>query len=448
MSRIWSAISLLAAVAVCGCQFDGAGLLRKHFGQGRRAEARRQWDGVRGGIELQLAQNHFAAGRFDEAEKVLEQAMLLTPGDARVQILATKLHLERGDLAKARDAVGRAAATGSGDPEVSYLAGVVAERYGDLEMALEYYATAAAQAPQAAAYLLAHAETLVALDKPIEALELVESRLDDFDGNAPMRVLAAHLTQRLGLRGPAGDYAREALRIQQDDPILVAEVGGILVWAGQYEEAIGLLRPIVEAGLSGQSGPALQPDPAGPLAASVLHDLARAYLATRQWQEAQWTLKLIMTHDQGDAGAWCLYAQAALMLGDLDAAEEALTVLHANAPPTPESLLLAAHVAMRRGAAGETIEAAGKAVEMAPGLVAAHCLMGQAYQVLGREEEACRCYATALSLDPASPIARALWNSRRWPAALTAPGEGPRTNGAGTAAKGPVTAGLGRIEEP
>lgn len=407
------AFCLAVAAMVCGCQFDGTSLLEKHLTPNRQAQAKQHWDAVRGGIQLQLAENHFKAGRLADAEKALEQAINLDPGSSKAHLMAAKLHLERGDLAKAQAAVEQAMALSDAGAETRYVAGIIAERYGDWETAAEHYAAAAAQAPQVAEYVLAQAELLLVLDKTIEALELIESRLDDFDGNAAMRILAAHLNQSLGLRGPAADYAREALRIAEDDQELVAETGRILVWAQRYEEAVSVLRPAVEKALSAKTPAPGSPAPqlADSLAPSVLHDLARAYMAMEQYHEARWALRVVMAHDEKDAAAWCLYAQASLMSGDLDGAAEALRSLHAAVAPTAESLLLAAEVALKRGAYSEAFDAASQAVRTSPRPAAAYCLLGQACEGLGRDVDAARAYVTAHALDPESPVAGALLRS-------------------------------------
>ncbi len=415
--RSFTAPWLFAALLIVGCQFDGgslfntsknSGILAKHLAGRRPGEAQQHWDDVRGGIQLQLAENQFRAGRLDEAEKTLEQALTLAPDNPKAHLLAARLHLERGDLAKARDAVDRAVILSGGDVEAEYVAGIVAERYGHLSAALEHYAAAAAQAPQVAAYVLAQAETLTALDRSIEALELIESRIGDFDGNASMRMLAAHLHQGLGLRGPAADYAREAVRIQEEDPVVAAQAGRILVWAGQYDDAVAILRPLVEKALSTQDSARRTIDLAGPLAPSVLRDLASAYAAGGQWREVQWALKPVMAHDDNDVAAWALYTRAALMLDDLDIAAEAVRALQANNPHTPEPLLLAAYVALRQGAPEQAVEAAGGAIRMNERLFTAHCLMGLACEALGRLDRAEESYAKAASLEPDSQVAGVL----------------------------------------
>jgi tetratricopeptide (TPR) repeat protein len=442
--------ALLPAVLMSwGCQFDGSSTLEKHFSNSRQADAKRHWNDMRGDIQVQLAENHFEAGRFDEAEKALEQAVSLAPDNVRVHVLATKLHLEKGDLAKARASVSRAAALPGDVAEVAYLAGIVAERYGDLQMALEHYASAAIQDPQVAAYILAQAETLVSLDKPIEAMELIEARLEDFDGSAPMRMLAAHLNQTLGLRAPAVDYAREALRIQPDDADLAGEVGRILVWAGQNEDAIAVLRPVMETALA-DSGPVGQgkADQARSTSPSVMRDLASAYLAMRQWREAQWALRPLLAHDEIDVAGWCMYAQASLMLGDLDVAAETIRALHEGSSPTPETLLLAAHIAMRRGDFNGAYASASQAAQLDGRFATAYCLMGRACEALGRAEEARQAYAKAVALDPDSPVAGTLSNHLPGRVGADAGVDGKGKTGRQTGEGGALTAGVPSEGEP
>jgi tetratricopeptide (TPR) repeat protein len=417
-----AAACLLAALLTCGCQFDGkdflgssgdSGILAKHFSNDRRAGAQQHWDEVRGGIQLQLAENQFRSGRLDDAEKTLEQALALAPDNPKTHLLVARLHLERGDLAKARNAVEQALALSVREAEAEYVAGIIAQRYGDLPAALDHYTAATALSPQTAHYVIAEAETLAALDRPIDAMELIESRIGDFDGNAPLRMLAAHLNQTLGLRAPAADYAREAIRIQDDDASLVVEAGRILVWAGQYDEAVTVLRPLVDKASSTHASTKETTELAGPLAPSVLRDLAAAYMARRQWREAQWAVKLVMARDDTDVAAWCLYVQSALMMNDLDAAGEAVRSLQTNTPATPETLLLAGYVALRRGAPEEAFNAATQAIRMNDGLFAAHCLLGRACEALGRMEQAENAYAKAASLEPNSPLADTLLNRLR-----------------------------------
>ena len=401
---------VLAALAAGGCGEGFSNLVRDHASKNRKADAQKQWNAMRGSVKLQLAENQLSSGRLEEAEKTLEQAIAMSPDSGRAYLLLARLELERGELAKARDAIGTASSLPGNDSEVEYVAGIVAQRYGDLSEALGHYTYAAIAAPQVASHILARAEMLVALGRHIEALEVINERIADFDGNLPIRMLAARLNWMLALRGPTIAWCREALRLSQDDPLATAELGQLLVWAGQYEEAIGILRPLVESGTSGGRTMASTVclDDGGVVTPSVLRALARAYVATRQWQQAKLVTKPLMARDKQDVASWCLFARAALESDDAGGAWEALRVVHSHNPPTAETKLLAAHVALCRGDNEAALAAANEAAEIDESFVTAYCIMGQAREALGEPDRAREAYAKAVELDPMSPVAQSL----------------------------------------
>ncbi|MFH1417113.1 MAG: tetratricopeptide repeat protein [Planctomycetota bacterium] len=401
---------VLAALAAGGCGEDFSNLVRDHVSKDRKADAQKQWDAMRGSVKLQLAENQLSSGRLEEARKTLEQAIAMSPDSSRAHLLLARLELERGELAKAREAIDIASSLPGNDPEVEYVAGIVAERYDDLSKALGHYTYAAIAEPHCPSYVLARAETLVALGRHVEALEVINERIADFDGNLPMRMLAARLNRMLDLRGPTVTWCQEALRLSQDDPLATAELGRLLVWAGEYEEAIGVLRPLVESATSGGRTMASTVclDDGGVVTPSVLRALARAYVATRQWQQAKLVTKPLMARDKQDVASWCLFARAALESDDMDGAWEALRVVHSHSRPTAETKLLAAHVALCRGDNEAALAAANEASEIDASFVTTYCIMGQAREALGEPDRAREAYAKAVELDPMSPVAQSL----------------------------------------
>ncbi len=191
-----------------GCMFDSqSDLLKTHMADDRNTASKQQWDVVRGGVQLQLAQQHYDGGRLRESETVLRQVLVLAPENINAYHLATRVYLEMGQLAKARETSSAACELARGDAEAFYLAGIVAQRYGEKEDALAHYLEAQSLSPNTAEYVMAAAESWVALDNPGEALRLVESRIGDFDGSAAMRMLAARVSRMLHLRESAiGDF--------------------------------------------------------------------------------------------------------------------------------------------------------------------------------------------------------------------------------------------------
>jgi tetratricopeptide (TPR) repeat protein len=411
----WAAVSIVFAWPA-GCIFDGqSDLLRAHMADDRNAASKQQWDAVRGGVQLQIARQHYDAGRLRESETVLRQVLALAPEDVNAYHLATRVYLEMGQLAKAREVSSSACELAGGDAETFYLAGIVAQRYGEKEEALAHYLEAQSLAPNTPEYVMAAAELWVALDKPGEALRLVESRIRDFDGSAATRMLAARVCRMLDQREPAIEHSREARRLGGDDARLDIEAALILVWAGAYEEAIGPLRTHVDAAMTSRSlsasqrggkgvGPANKKDaqqtnetPDSVVTASVIHALARAYMATGHEDDARAVLKPLMSADGTDVTAWSLFARAAMSAGDLTAAYEAISTFHSRGEPTSETLLLEALVLHLRGDSIRAGRAAARVLELDGRNESALWLAGQAAQAMGETEVARQAYVRALA---------------------------------------------------
>ncbi len=396
-----------AVVVTAGCQLDGT-LLSRHMSRDGRAEAKRQWQAVRGRVRLQLARQHLEAGRLDEAEGALEQAIAISPEEPQAYLVAARLRLEQNKLAEAREAIAVALSMSGDDPEIVYFAGLVAQRYGELDRALLHYTMACERVPTSAAYLLARAEMLVALDRPTEAMSVLAVRLNDFGGSVAVQMLAARVSQGLGLRGPAATYCLEALHLDKDDPVVQAEAGLILAWARRYADAIAVLHPLVEREeTSDVTAVGAGSSEVGRVSPAVVHALARAYLATGESREARRALDRVMTQGSENAITHCLYAQAALMSGDLDLAAKAAGKAQA-ARRTAETSLLVAYVAMRREDYVGAVSAAEAALAMDEHLLAAHCLILQASSSMGRVERAREAYAAALALEPDSRLVQVL----------------------------------------
>jgi tetratricopeptide (TPR) repeat protein len=400
--RWWPALVTLCAPVATGCG-DNQRFLDLHMANDPKAQAKARWEGVRGSVKLQLAEEHLEAGRFAEAERTLEEARALCPNDAKAYVLATRLRLEQGRLAEAREAIIVAAAIADNDPEIPYFAGLVAQRYGELETAREYYTAASKAAPHKAEYVLSQAETLVKLDRPVEALELLQSRLNDFDSDVGMRILAARICRILGLREPAIAHCRDAVRISNESPPLAAELGMMLVWAAQYREAIAVLAPLIEEAAAVRG---TEKDEFEKPAPSALRALALAYLETGQAAKAISVLRGVLEENPEDMVAWSLSARAALRVGRLETVDEALSKIETYGAATAETRVMAGYAAFRRGNFLQARDAAAGALALDGQLAMAHCLAGQAAEAMGQKKAALASYEAALEIEPESTIAK------------------------------------------
>ncbi|HWL94670.1 MAG TPA: tetratricopeptide repeat protein [Phycisphaerae bacterium] len=411
--RILIPIALMGGILVCGCAEPGKdSLLGRHLNNDPRGSAKARWDGVRGDVTLQLAQQHYRAGRLQEAESALSRVLAMTPNNAEVYKFGAHLYIELGQLAKAQEAVAAAARLPGYDAETEYLAGMVAERYGDLERAVNHFKTAQQMQPNVPEYILAAAETYVGLDQADKAFELLNARAKDFDGCGPMSVLAAQVSRMLGKREEAAQYCREALHIATDDDEVLAELAGILAWADCHAEAIGILLPIVE-----KSVVLLQSAPAGTgvgVSASIRRTLAQSYFAQSKYQDACRILRPVMSDDASDVGAWTLFCRSALLNGDSAGADEAITLFLSRNEPSAETHLLAGYIHLSRRNPDAAAESARKALRLDTGLEPGWLLLAEALRANGLTQKAREACEDALRVIPQSGASSAMLASLEW----------------------------------
>lgn len=389
-----------------GCSRIDSTLLSTHMEDNQRAAAKERWDAVRGGVKLQLADEHYKAGRLEDAEKALDEALAMMPNDPAAFLLAAKIRLEQGQLGEARQAITLAVALKPEDAEVQFLAGQISQRREDLPSAFEHYATAAEIAPQTAAYLLAEAEVLVGMDRPFDALELIQPRMIDFDQNISLRMLAARICRIVGLREPAINYCKEAVRISDGDQRLQVELALVLQWAGRFDEVARLLAPVVENAETFSQAPMdTQTDGKSIVRPSAAVILADAYLELSQPESAMAVLRRVMKTCPDEMPAWRSFARAAVAANDLESATNCLEYLASHSAMNAESWLLMAYVSLRRGYPAASRDASFRALQESPDLVSAHFLSAEAAEIEGDIASARAAYEQVLKIDPGFQLA-------------------------------------------
>lgn len=401
-------VLLIALASGCNLSPDNS-ILARHLADKPRESAKERWDGVRGNVTLQLAQQHFKAGRLAECEITLEKVRALSPNSLEVNKLAAQLYIELGQLSKAQEAVAAAGRSPDGDAETDYLAGIIAERYGTLDLALAHYESASKRCPNVPEYVLATAEMFVALDQPDKAMKLLQSRVRDFDGCGAMTVLAARVARILGDTDSAVAYSREALHEDKDDEVVRADMGAILSWAGRHGEAIQVLQPLVDGFGNRDKSSRKKGHFAGKsVPPSARRVLAESYLGLEQYSEAMRVLRSLMAEDASDIHAWNLFCRAAILNKDLAAADEAIQKFNSRNAPTSETLLLEGFIALRRGRPEAAQNAAARALKLEPTLETANLLSAEALRTMGALGEAKDVCRSALNQRPNSPAVVAM----------------------------------------
>ena len=349
-------------------------------------EARTRWGDVRAKLKYELAAEQFSRGNLDEAGKSLDESLALNPKAPNPQVLRAKILLERGQTAAASEALDIALHNGGDTPETDYLSGLIAQRYNQLDNALAWYQRASQRDSMNAPYVVAVAETLVALDRASEALDLVRSRWTDFEQNTTLRALAGDIYMMLARYEEAADAYREAARMSPEDQRLQYQLGMALAQSNHPEEAATVLTPLVER--------AEQPE------ASALAALGRARLTLNQPEVAKPFLKQAAETEQNNARYWALLAQASLASNDLLTARRAAGRAVQVDPAGTDNAILLAYVCCAQRDYPAAIGTLQTVVEKNPTDLLALYLLAQAGAGQGATALVRDCCERALRVDP------------------------------------------------
>ncbi|MCH8251086.1 MAG: tetratricopeptide repeat protein [Planctomycetes bacterium] len=357
--------------------------------QERRAEAERRWNEVRAGIKIQLGQEQFHTGNVADALRSAREALAIAPWLPDVYVLLAKAHLERGEAASAERVILSApTAVGLRDPRLALLLGIICEQREDLGAALRHYREARQSQNAEVDYVVAEAECLVRLGRSGEALALLDDQVDRFDASATVLALAGRIAVLTGDLPLAVDRLGAALRGAPNDAQVRRMYGLLLVEAGRWTEAMGVLEAVATGDRSETAD------------AAVVRGLARCYLEIGRPAEARDILRRCVRTNGGDAQAQWLLARASIETGDWLTAMAALDVVSRQRSGDHDVALLRAMVHWKTGRHSAAADALKKLLSERPKDVDALCLLGEVAYSMGDVASARRHFATALAIKP------------------------------------------------
>ncbi|MEM6562534.1 MAG: tetratricopeptide repeat protein [Planctomycetota bacterium] len=380
---------LLAAVFVAGCAGG------KSPQTTATVEANDRWNAARSGVLLTLAEDQFEAGNLEKSRLTADEALALNPSDARLLVLRARIAVEQGRLEDADRDLDAAMPLMPGDAELAYLAGVVDERRQRPTEALAHYATAAAAAPDEAAYLIAHAEALVALDHVHQALALLNDNVARFEHSAPIRSAIAELHMRQGDFAEAAEMYRHASVLDRDDLFLRERLAVATYQAGRMREAELELGRLVKEPTFADRG-----------------DLWLAYgetlLAIGQFKDSRDAFLESTKLAPRNPATWSGLAKASIELGDARRATAAARQVEALSPQRADTHLLLGMSAQVAGEFDAALAAFRFAARLDPTDPLPACLEGRLLQQQGDEQGAAAAFQRALLIEPSDPLARQL----------------------------------------
>jgi tetratricopeptide (TPR) repeat protein len=354
-----------------------------------------QWNNARAAVLLSLAQDQYKTGNFDKSRQTLTDAMKMAPENAAMWVLSGKLNIEQGQLESAERDLRQAITLTPNAAEPHYLLGVVYQRWQRLDKALAEYETAASAAPNELAYVLARAETLVALDRTKEALSFLQEKLATFDNSPVIRDLAGQLLMQQGQHREAVEMFRTASLLATEDLGLKERWAVAMFYDKQYRESADLLARILRDERTSAR-----------VDLTVMH--GEALLHLDRVAEARSVFETAAVIAPESPLAWQGVAKAALESGDLRRADFAVKKAVALDIADAQSHLLLGYVRMRQGKTPEAVAAFKKASALDPKDPVSLCMTGFALEQMGKKAEAMQCYANALRLSPNDELASQL----------------------------------------
>jgi tetratricopeptide (TPR) repeat protein len=371
-----------------------------------RKVARARLDKVNAELSYDQAVQAFESGKFEKATRDLNTAIALHPEWPPYRLLQGRIHLETHRLEKAIESFSEALQLKSDYADAHYYSGIVYQRWSDDARAYEHYMAAYEMDPSSVGYLLAAAESTVALGQFNAAKRLVESNLEYFEHNSAMHHLLAQIAMLQDDPAAAARRYAEARRLDPENTGLLEELAYAQYAARQYADCHGSVKDLQE--IFGEERP------------DLLMLEARCLTFMDQAPDAR-SLYLELTRLRPtDPDVWIELGSVAWDLGDYHRMALCGARVTALAPDRYEGYMLKGinerHHGNLREAAMYLREAADRSHESA----LPHLILGRILEQVGEARGALEAYTEALRVDPDSTDAQVLFSELSQRQQLTA----------------------------
>ena len=209
-----------------------------------RTDAQRRLGVMNALLGYDQALQFFNTAQFDKALEQIENAIRQDPEPADYHLLEARIFIETNKLESAIASLETAIEKDSESADPHYYSGIVYQRWSNDESAYEEYLTASELESSSVFYLLAAAESLVALERFGEARDLIEPRLDYFEHNSAMRHLLGQIAMLEGHPQLAADYLEEAYLMNPEDGLLLEELAHVQYAAEQFSKSLKSIRQL------------------------------------------------------------------------------------------------------------------------------------------------------------------------------------------------------------
>lgn len=354
-----------------------------------------QWQDARAGVQYGLARQQYESGNLADARQSVNQALTLNPVHVDAAILSAKIHIEHGQLEPAEQALVLVAEIAPAEGEIDYLLGVIDQRWQRPERALEHYRAAVEKNPEELAYVLAEAETLVALNDVNQALTLLSNKVVYFENSATIRVAVGQLFVQKGRYSEAVEMLRRANSLAGTDLGIREHLALAMYHNHQWRESADLLARLVEnEGYTGR--------------ADLRIALGECYMELNRPRDARNAFDVATELEPGSAGAWIRLAKAAMALDDHRRTQLSLRKAMSLEASDPEVHLLYGYLRLREDRLADALTSFNRAYTLDRTDTVSLCMIGYVLEKMGRQKQAMNYYAQALQLKPNDELAAQL----------------------------------------
>lgn len=351
---------------------------------------------LKSATEYQIANQAFLAGDLAKALKHVTFSLELNPGIAKTHILKGRVLLEMSKIEEASVSLQKAASIDPSNVDAAYFQGLLAERIDRKEDALTHYTRANTLDATNPQYAIAAAEMLVALGRSDEAQTFLTDRREQFDHSAGVRQTLGHIAM---LRNDAATAARlfsEARLLAPDDTTIVEDLIRAQIATREFGQAEFNLARLMAA-------------PKNKDRRDLLQMRARCLVQIDRPVEAR-DILLALTRDDAaaaDPQTWVFLGQTAVTLRDMPRVRLASTRAIALAPRDADGYVLRAIYQKNSGnpeAAEATLKEAVRLNPTCENLI----LLGLTQQELGKSADASSSFLAAVAADPSDTRAEKL----------------------------------------
>ncbi len=398
--------TLLAAGVLAGCVPSQRGLEA-------RSRARERLNIIKAELSRDQAVQALEAGRFEKATKEIRRAIFMNQTWAEYRLIQGRILLETHRLEKALRSFEKALELKPEYPEAHYYCGIVYQRWSDDLRAHDHYRSAFEQAPDEVVYLLASAESLVAIDQLNQAIHLITTKLSYFEHNAALHHLLGQIAMLQDDPTLAAEMYEEAWRLSPDDDGMLGELARAQYDAKMFGKCLRSVRQ-------------LEDRPGGD--SSELKRLHARCLASLERQGEARNMFIELTRiDPTDTGLWVELGTVAWEIGDFHRMALCGARATALAPDRFEGYLLKGINERHHGNLKDAIMFLRQAADRAVATPLPHLLLGRVLDEHGDRESALEAYAAALRIDPDNDSAKLLWSDSQEQFLLAQPAMGGAT---------------------